>query len=128
MRRGILIGALGTLVISAAPAGAAEQRAALAAKFTPTKAGTASAPNPVATELTFSFPDASETNVPPRGRELDIALPEGFKYTGSGAAVCDFAKLQADGPSACPAGSQLGEGGASFYLVFPNFPVSGSTD
>lgn len=56
-----------------------------------------------------------------------FAAPDGFAATVDGVPACSTAVLQAGGSAACPPGSQLGSGSASFFVLLSGFQLAGET-
>ncbi|WP_354699369.1 hypothetical protein DSM112329_05084 [Paraconexibacter sp. AEG42_29] len=121
------------VVVCAAVAGAAGPATAVAAEkvrfgvaVDPAVGGTAAAPSPVAARLTLAV--GSQDRPPAEARELAVAFPQGFTFTGVRAAVCDAEDLGVRGPTACPSGSQIGAGQASFVYLPSSLRIRGTTD
>jgi hypothetical protein len=104
-RFGVLIAALlaGACTIFAALAWAT-QTLTIHASFSPDKLGT---PTNLSATATFH----SSTAVPSPVSKVTAYLPAGMVIDVRGAGTCVAAKLEAGGPSACPADSRVGFGG-----------------
>jgi hypothetical protein len=110
--------ALSTLLLAASMTGAAyaSQTVRLSAKFTPEKLGA-----PTAISLGVDIAGVGET-LPSALTGIDFHYPSGFALATStlGLTACDEAKLEAEGPRACPANSRMGGGSAT--VEFPLGP------
>lgn len=87
----------------------ATQSARISARFTPLRLGASTA---VSLSFTLTTP-AGE--IPSPLTALDFRYPAslGIATSGLGVTACDPARLEADGPAACPADSIIGYGSAS---------------
>ena len=90
---------------------AASNIARMSAKFTPEHLGRATA-------VSFAFHLRASGLVPPPLAAVSIAYPRnlGLATSGLGLAPCSIYKLEAVGPSACPANSHMGSGSALIEL------------
>jgi hypothetical protein len=80
---------------------------AVGASFTPDRLGA-----PTGLHLTFRYTGPSRT-VPAAVRRVVVHLPEGLGiYPPHGSRTCSAARLQARGPSGCPAFAKVGAGSA----------------
>lgn len=105
----------------ALPAGAdAVQTATMSAKFTPEKLG-----SPTAISLGVDIAGAGET-LPSALTGIDFHYPSGLALATStlGLSACNQARLEAEGPPACPVNSRMGGGHA--IVEFPLGPETRS--
>lgn len=109
-----------TLVI-AAPA-AAQTQVDVQAAFEP-----AVPQVPVGLELTADLRGPAAGSLPQTTRAIALALPTGFRYTGSGGPRCTADSLRADGPDRCPAGSRLGTATIRYTYVAAGLRFPGTT-
>ncbi|MEA2313030.1 MAG: hypothetical protein QOE28_2998 [Solirubrobacteraceae bacterium] len=112
--RKFLIVALAALTALAAAVGIASAQTAgsgsgadVTVTLSPTKAGTKAKPKPVKINLAVKNQDSSQT-----ADGLKIFQGKNLKVSTKGLKVCSAAKLNANGPSGCPAGSKVGSGTA----------------
>ncbi|MFI4985407.1 MAG: hypothetical protein ACHP93_03340 [Solirubrobacterales bacterium] len=86
----------------------ASQSASLRVRFTPERLGQGTT-----VEVSAQI-SSSPGHVPSPLTELDVRYPRelGFAVSGLGLATCSEARLEADGPEACPADSWMGHGSA----------------
>jgi hypothetical protein len=104
----ILAAALLALCSCTPDAVLAAPTATMSAALTPERLGA-----PTAVSFTFGITGAGEN--PVGLTEVQLAYPAnlGFATSGLGLAVCSPSALEAAGPSACPANSRMGDGGAT---------------
>ncbi|HWG07475.1 MAG TPA: hypothetical protein VN672_00560, partial [Solirubrobacteraceae bacterium] len=104
------------LAASATSAADASQTARLSAKFTPEKLGA-----PTAISLGVDIAGVGES-LPSALTGIDFRYPAGFALATStlGLAACNQARLEAQGPPACPVNSRMGGGTA--IVEFPLGP------
>jgi hypothetical protein len=126
-RRGIEL-ALGAFVVWAATSGAAAAfgAATFSVTATPATPGGATASQPVKLAVRASLTAASGS--PPPLRTLSISLPNGFTTTLPAIASCVAPDFAARGSSACPVGSRLGTGRASFVYTSGGARIPAATD
>ena len=124
--RKILIAALAALtaiaVVSVASAQEAQDGPGASAEFTlsPKKAGTKKKPKAVKLNLTLVNEDSSQT-----ADSIKVFLGKNIKASTKGLKKCSAARLEANGKSACPAGSKIGRGTADAVAgVNTNAPAS----
>lgn len=115
------------VVLALAPgvAGAA-QDVALRAVLDPATGSAGQSATPVAAQLDVTV--GTQSRPPAETRELAVAFPAGFSFTGTAAPACDMEELGVRGPTACPAGSQIGSGEASFVYLPDTLRIRGTTD
>jgi hypothetical protein len=118
-RAALVLSAL-ILATGAASAADASQTARLSAKFTPEKLG-----SPTAISLGVDIAGAGET-LPSALTGIDFRYPSGLALATStlGLSACNPARLEAEGPPACPADSRMGGGKA--IVEFPLGPETRS--
>lgn len=78
----------------------------------PSKAGTKVKPRAVSFKLAIANNQAAKTTV----SKIEISFPKTIKIDPRGFVTCSAARLDAEGPSGCPAKSRLGSGTASAIL------------
>ncbi|HEV2924422.1 MAG TPA: hypothetical protein VGW98_10335 [Solirubrobacteraceae bacterium] len=117
-RAGAALALLSALVLAAGATSAADasQTARLTAKFTPEKLGA-----PTALSLGVDISSAGG-GLPSALTAIDFHYPPGLAFATSslGLATCTQARLEAEGPSGCPANSRMG--GGSAIVEFPLGP------
>jgi hypothetical protein len=101
---------------SGAALGSPTQTVTLGAGFTPNELG---APTNLSTTLTF----ASSAGLPDPVSDVVAYGPAGLSVQVHGVATCQRAKLEADGPSGCPAESRVGFGGGVGVFDLAGLPV-----
>lgn len=119
------VAVVGLLLASAGPAwGEAGRRADFSMRLTSPRPGT---PTGIAFHVRFKAahdPDAKPSPI----KSVVIRGPDGLRYDNAAAPRCQAtdAELQADGPSACPGGSQVGRGTYTAILGFGPRPTRSS--
>jgi len=114
------------LLLLAPPAAALAEDVTFRAVVDPVTGGTPTEPAPVAAQLEVAI--GSQDRPPAETRELAVAFPPGFTFTGTNAPACDMEDLGVRGPTACPAGSQIGSGEATFVYLPTSLRIRGTTD
>jgi hypothetical protein len=106
--RKFLIAALAALTALAVVASAAQaQGADLDFKVSPTKAGTKKKPKPTKVSLKLVNEDSSQT-----ADGIEIEMAKQIKVSTKGLKKCSAARLEAEGKTACPTASLVGNGTA----------------
>ncbi|HLM86032.1 MAG TPA: hypothetical protein VK272_07590 [Solirubrobacteraceae bacterium] len=100
----ILLTSVVSACLSGVALGSPSQTFTLGASFTPNELG---APTNLSTNMTF----ASSAGVPQPVSDVVAYGPAGLAVDVHGIPTCERAKLEADGPSGCPAQSRVGFGG-----------------
>jgi hypothetical protein len=103
-------------VALAIPAQASAQMFTFTAAFTPNALG---APTNLSTTLDF----ASSSGAPPAVSRLVAYTPAGLSVDVQGVATCEQARLEAEGPGACPTQSRVGFGGGVGVVYLAGEPV-----
>jgi hypothetical protein len=119
MRKVVLLLATGAFALILAPVApaAVEMQVGITGKITPTKGGTVAKPSgkyPLFTEVTTRRKDGAGQGAPVRKTVLNY--PAQFEFNGPRFKSCSKATLDARGPTACPAGSQVGAGSADALI------------
>jgi hypothetical protein len=121
-RRTLLSASVAVLLvaIAAGPATAAAQsgsRQSGTVRFTSALPGT---PTGLSESALYQDPN-NPGGKPPAVRTIAVRYAPGFKFDTSVPALCTASdsQIQAQGDSACPAGSRVGDGGAVFATGFP---------
>jgi hypothetical protein len=119
-RMRLLLGAVVAIACAIAAAGAwAAETLTVHLRFTPDKLGASI--NVSGTETLTAIGQA----VPSPVRTVTVYLPAGTQIDVRGAGTCTVAKLQAGGPSACPASSRIGFGGGEGALELAHEVIRG---
>ena len=113
MRKVVLLLATGALALILAPIApaAVQMQVGVTGKITPTKGGTVAKPSgkyPLFTEVTTRRSDGAGQGAPVR--KTVLTYPGQVDFNGPRFKSCSKATLDASGPTACPAGSQVGQG------------------
>lgn len=125
-KRTVGLALLGALVACTAATG--DARAAASFSVTVNGApGSATAPQPVRVGIDAALPAASGATQPAL-RTLSVALPGGFTTTLDTIVSCSRPAFETSGSAACPAGSRLGAGSASFVYASGGLRIPASTD
>jgi hypothetical protein len=109
-RAALLLGLLLCAGLAIATVAWATETLTTQVRFNPDKLGV-----PTNASVTARF-HTTEGGVPSPVSKVTAYLPAGMKIDVRGAGTCDAAKLQAVGPSACPADSRIGFGGGTGLL------------
>jgi hypothetical protein len=112
--RKIVVAAVAALTVAGGATAAIAQTATsptLTVKIKPVKAGTKKKPKNSSIHLVVNNPDHTRTL-----STLTITMPKTLKVSGKGFKTCSEAKLNANGPASCPAGSKVGSGTADALL------------
>ncbi len=115
MRKSIIaVAAASALLTSGAAAAIAQDppTSTVDVTLSPNKAGTKSKPK--ATKLVLKIKNTAEKQT---ASELKIVAPKGIVLTTKDFKFCNAAKLAAQGPKACPSGSQIGPKGEAHALA-----------
>ncbi len=83
-------------------------------KVTPAKAGTSAHPQGVSLHVTVNWQTLGAANQP-IVQSFKLMFPRGSLYQGAKYPSCSYARLNALGPSGCPAASIVGHGTGSAY-------------
>src|SRR5262245_14713827 len=105
----LLFAALIVAGVAAIPAFAATTTSTVTATMTPSKSGTAKKPvgEKLFTQVTTTNDDGTQ---PPPVRRTILTYDKTFEFYGENFPKCSQALLDAQGPTACPKGSQVGAG------------------
>jgi hypothetical protein len=111
----LLIAALIVAGVAAIPAFAATTTSTVTGTISPSKAGTAKKPvgEKLFTQVTTTNDDGSQ---PPPVRTTILTYGKQFEFYGENFPKCSKALLDAQGPTVCPKGSQVGTGSSDALL------------
>jgi hypothetical protein len=122
----LLAAAMIVAAVAAVPAFAATTKSTVTGKITPTKGGTAKKPvgHTIFTEVATTNDDGSQ---PPPVQRTILTYSKEFTFNGKAMAaaklICSKNLLDAQGPTACPKGSQVGTGSSDALIGGdPNTP------
>ncbi len=94
---------------------------------TPARPAASPARAPVSVAIRASLGADRRGALPPTLRALSISTPAGFQTALAGTPSCAQDTLELGGPGACPGGSKLGAGSASFVYVAGALRIAAST-
>jgi hypothetical protein len=119
MRKLLVVLAAGLLAVPAITiagkkATAGDQSLQIAAKVAPPKAGTKKKPRGVMVKLDVDYRSLNEgAQISENPKNITFSLAKGTTVHTEAAGVCLLSALMADGPTACPADSKVGDGTAT---------------
>src|SRR5829696_2069436 len=111
----LLAAALAVAVVAADPAFAATTKNTVSGSIKSTKVGTTKKPvgHALFTQVTTTNDDGTQ---PPPVRTTIITYPKELEFNNGSFKTCSKALLDAQGPTACPKGSQVGTGSSDAIL------------
>jgi hypothetical protein len=111
----LLFAALAVAAVAAVPAFAATTTNTVAGSIKPSKSGTVKKPvgHALFTQVTTTNDDGTQ---PPPVRTTIITYPKNLEFNNKLFKSCSKALLDAQGPTACPKGSQVGTGSSDAIL------------
>jgi hypothetical protein len=112
----LLLASLGGACLIGASVTWASQTFTVSSSFTPNSFGT---PTNLAIETTFPANDGTPAPL----REIVTYAPAGMEVNVHGMGTCEQPRLEADGPSGCPADSRIGFGGGVGLVQVGREPV-----
>ncbi len=99
----------------------------LSVDVTPARPATTPAGSPVELAIRAALSAAARGTLPPTLRALSLAMPAGFQIALADVPPCSQDVLELRGPAACPTGSRIGAGSASFVYVAGALRISATT-